>query len=92
MAKPAPAEETENEEESPDQPEMPSTADSAEPSTSKTAGGKVSHTLLEQVWNMICFIFVQILNVVSDFVFNIINFSVVWRDETISFPFLLNSV
>ena len=41
---------------------------------------------------MICFIFVQILNVVSDFVFNIVNFSVVWRDETISFPFPLNSV
>ena len=49
MAKPAPAEETEKEEESPDQPEMPSTTDSTEPSASKTAGGKVSQTLLEQV-------------------------------------------
>lgn len=88
MAKPAPAEETEKEKESPGQPEMPSTTDSAEPSASKTAGGKVSQTLLEQV----CNIFVQILNVVSDFVFAIVNVSVVWRDETISFPFPLNSM
>ena len=49
MSKPVPVEETEMEEESQDEPETASTADSAEASTEKPAGGKMSQTLLEQV-------------------------------------------
>lgn len=52
VSKPVPVEETEMEEESQDEPQTASTADSAEASTEKPAGGKMSQTLLEQVWNM----------------------------------------
>lgn len=49
VSNPVPVEETEMEEESQDEPQTASTADSAEASTEKPAGGKMSQTLLEQV-------------------------------------------
>lgn len=52
--KPAAAEEPETEEESPDEPEAASTADSTEATSEKPAGAKMSQTLLEQVSNKSC--------------------------------------
>ena len=51
MTKPEAVEEIETEEESTEEPETASTADSAEVSSEKTTGGKMSQTLLEQVGN-----------------------------------------
>lgn len=49
VTKTAPVEEIETEEESLEEPEAASTADSTEANTSKTTNGKMSQNLLEQV-------------------------------------------